>query len=117
MRPDRLLLQDMLDAVNEVLDTTPSIQADFDSNKLIRSHVLRHLQIIGEAAWRVSGTLKDQHPEVPWKLIAAMRHILVHNYFEVNWNRVYDAARTHVPILKPQIVALVTEITGNILRQ
>jgi uncharacterized protein with HEPN domain len=65
MRTDRLLLADILDAIAEVMDTTPAAQAEFDANKLVRSHVLRHVQIIGEAAWRVSDSLKTQTRRSP----------------------------------------------------
>jgi uncharacterized protein with HEPN domain len=106
VRPDRPLLQDILESISEVLETTPATQAEFDADKLIRSHVLRHIQIIGEAIWRISNTVKDKHPEVPWRQIAGMRHVLVHDYFEVNWMRVYQTARDHVPALKPQIEAI-----------
>jgi uncharacterized protein with HEPN domain len=110
MRSDRLLLQDMLDSIVEVMDTTPVLRADYDSNKFVRSHVLRHVQIIGEAAWKLSGSLKDQNPHVPWKKIAGMRHVLVHDYFEVNWIRVYETARHDVPALKPQIESILASI-------
>ncbi len=106
MRPDRLLLMDMLEAIEEVIDTTPPTKARFDADKLVRSHVLRHIQIIGEAAWRVSDVCKGAWPQVPWKQIAGMRHVLVHDYFEVNWTRVYETARDHVPALKPHIEAV-----------
>jgi len=65
MRPDRLLLEDILDAIGEVLDVTPASRAEFDKDKLVRSHVLRHIQIIGEAASRLSAELKERHPEAP----------------------------------------------------
>lgn len=106
MRSDRLLLHDILDAISEVVDTTPQTQTEFDANKLVRSHVLRHIQIIGEASWRLSHVVKDQNPAVPWKQISGMRHVLVHDYFQVNWVRVYETARDHVPLLQPQIKAL-----------
>jgi len=109
LRPDRLLLQDMLEAVEEVIDVTPSTKAEFDADKLVQSHVLRHIQIIGEAAWRISDAIKDNWPQVPWKKIAGMRHVLVHNYFEVNWTRVYETARDHVPVLKPMIEAALAD--------
>ncbi len=110
MRPDRLLLQDMLEAVEEVLDTTPPTREAFDADKLVRSHVLRHIQIIGEAAWLLSQAIKDRHPQVPWKPIAGIRHVLVHDYFEVNWARVYETARTDVPAIKPQIEAILAAL-------
>jgi uncharacterized protein with HEPN domain len=92
-RGNRLLLQDILDSISEVLSTAPGTQAEFDANKLVQSHVLRYIQIIGEAAWRLSTDLKDNHAEIPWKKIEGMRHVLVHDYFKVNWERVYETAR------------------------
>ena len=113
MRTDSLLLQDMLEAIDEVLETTPNAKSDFDANKLVQSHVLRHIQIIGETAWRLSAELKDRHPEAPWKLIAGIRHVLVHDYFEVNWDRVYDTARNHVPDLKSKVEAVLASLASE----
>lgn len=96
-------MQDMLEAIIEVIDATPPSREGFDRNKYLQSHLLRHIQIIGEAAWRTSSRVKEQWPQVPWKEIAGMRHILVHNYFEVNWGRVYETARDHVPALKAHV--------------
>ncbi|MFB3890830.1 MAG: DUF86 domain-containing protein [Phycisphaerae bacterium] len=110
MRPDRLLLQDILEAINEVIDATPADMAAFDANKFVRSHVLRHIQIIGEATWRLSSQVKDKHLEVPWKKIVGMRHVLVHDYFEVNWARVYETAKVHVPPLKPIIESILASL-------
>jgi uncharacterized protein with HEPN domain len=114
LRPDRLLLLDIVDAITEVIETTPESWEEFDTNKLVRSHVLRHIQIIGEAAWRLSASLKDQHPEVPWKQIAGMRHVLVHDYFEVNWARVYQTARDHVSPLLPQIGSILGSLPPDV---
>jgi hypothetical protein len=54
VRNDRLRLQDILASIAEIADSLPPSQADFDANKFVQSHILRHIQIIGEAAWRVS---------------------------------------------------------------
>jgi uncharacterized protein with HEPN domain len=113
MRPDRLLVQDVLEAIDEVIEATPATRDAFDADKFRRSHLLRHIQIIGEAAWRLSPTTKEQHPEVPWKLMAGMRHVLVHDYFEVNWARVYETARHHVPPLKPLIAAILGSLPSE----
>jgi uncharacterized protein with HEPN domain len=103
----------MLDAVAEVIETTPASQSQFDADKLVRSHVLRNVQIIGEAAWRLSSLLKDQNPSVPWKKIGGMRHVLVHDYFEVNWSRVFETARNDVPPLKRHIEASLASLPSE----
>lgn len=113
MRSDRLLLQDILDSIAEVLENTPESEAVFDGNKLVRSHVLRHIQIIGEASWRLSQAIKDANTQVPWKQIAGMRHVLVHDYFQVNWSRVYVTARDHVPALKPNVEAMLASLPAE----
>ena len=110
MRPDRLLVQDLLDAIEEVLATTPSSRAEFGSNKFIQSHVLRYIQIIGEAAWRLSQNLKDRHPEIPWRNIAGMRHAIVHDYFEIDWDEVYNTAVRDVPALRRPIEAMLQSL-------
>ncbi len=56
--------------------------------------------IIGEAVWRLSQPLKDANPDIPWKRIEGMRHIMVHDYFKVDWDIVYNTAKEHVPELK-----------------
>jgi len=110
MRPDRLLLEDILDAIDEVLDVTPATRAEFDTNKLVQSHVLRHIQIIGEAVSRLSAELKEHHPEVPWRSIAGMRHAIVHAYYQVDWNEVYGAGTRDVPPLRSMIRAIVDSL-------
>jgi len=110
MRPDRLLLQDILEAADAVIESIPSTRAEFDADKYRAAYVLRQIQIIGEASWRLDRAMKDRHPEIPWSQIAGMRHALVHDYFEVNWNRVYETGRTDVPVLKPQIEAILASL-------
>lgn len=113
MRSDRLRLQDMLDAMKVVSAYLPADRADFDSNPPIQSHIFRHIMIIGEAAWNLSGPLKQQYPQVPWRKIEGMRHVLVHDYFKVNWTRVYETARDDVPVLRPQIEAMLAALPAD----
>ncbi|MCK6555288.1 DUF86 domain-containing protein [Candidatus Binatia bacterium] len=110
MRPDRLLLEDMIEALDEVLSCTPATRGEFDADKFRQSHILRHIQILGETAWRLFATIKDQHPEIPWSQMAGMRHALVHDYFEVDWDEVYDTARRDVPSVKPRIEAILASL-------
>jgi uncharacterized protein with HEPN domain len=54
----------------------------------------------------LSQSLKDDHPQVPWKQITGMRHIMVPDYFKVDWDIVYETAKTHVPALRPHVEAM-----------
>jgi len=64
------------------------------------------VQIVGEAAFRISKATKDAHPEIPWRQISGMRHILVHDYFRVDWNILFMTARDDIPTLEPLVVAV-----------
>lgn len=71
------------------------------------------MQIIGEAASRLSAELRMRHPEVPWRSMAGMRHAIVHAYYEVDWNEVYGAAIRDVPPLKPLIQAILVSLPAK----
>ena len=64
---------------------------------------MRHLQIIGEAAYALPKELRDQRPDIPWSKIIGMRHILVHDYFVIDINIVWDAVERDLPDLKSKI--------------
>jgi uncharacterized protein with HEPN domain len=110
MRSDRLLLADILDAIDEVARYMPADRAAFDASPPLQSHVYRHVMIVGEAAWRLSQPLKAANPQVPWKQIAGMRHIMVHDYFKVDWDIVFVTASVHVPALRPHVVAMLKSL-------
>jgi uncharacterized protein with HEPN domain len=71
MRGDSLRLHDILDAIER---HTPASRKEFDSAEPIRSHIMLHVQIIGEAASKLSEQLRTDHPQVQWKSIMRMRN-------------------------------------------
>ena len=110
MRSDHLLLRDILESIAEVGRYLPPDRGDFDSNPLLQSHIHRHVMIIGEAAYRLSKATKASAPDVPWRRVEGMRHVLVHDYFKVDWNEVYTTARKDIPVLKLQIEGLLMRL-------
>lgn len=110
MKDDRSFLMDIRQAIDIIQSYIPSDAAILDDDLPLQSLMIRYLQIIGEAAWRLSGELKAAHPEVPWRSIAAMRHVLVHDYFRVDLGQVWTAATKHVPILQPQIESILDSL-------
>ena len=92
MRSDRERLLDILEAI-ERINSYKGDRLDFDSDELLQVWFVHHRQVIGEAASRLSDDLQEQHPEVPWGQMIGMRHILVHGYFEVDLDVVWNAVQ------------------------
>ena len=113
MRSDRLRLHDILDAIDIVIQYLPADRAMFDRDPPLQSHIYRHMMIIGEAAWSISKELKAQHAELPWKQIEGMRHIMVHDYFKVDWDIVFSTAKNHVPAMRPVIRAILDSLPAD----
>jgi uncharacterized protein with HEPN domain len=74
---------------------------------LLRHAVERNIEIIGEAARRVSPRFRDAHPEIPWRPIMATRHILAHEYDEVDNTIVWRIATQHIPPLLTHLKNLI----------
>ena len=72
--------------------------------------VVRSIEIIGEATKNISGPLKEQHPEIPWRLIAGSRDKLIHAYFEVDWRIVWNIIQNEVPALEQGVRTILTEL-------
>jgi uncharacterized protein with HEPN domain len=69
--------------------------------------------VIGEAARGVSQSLRDRHPEVPWPEIAALRNILVHEYFGLNMHQVWAMTQKDLPELEEQVQRIRSEIAAD----
>lgn len=115
MRSDSMLLKDVLDAIETIRKYLPADRAAFDGDPPLQSHILRNVMIIGEACWRVSPSVKSRNSDILWKRIAGMRHILVHDYFRVDWDVVFATARDDVPDLKPKIEAILKSLPSEVL--
>lgn len=97
---DSAFLWDMLTAarttVRFVSDRT---LRDYESDDMLRSAVERQIEIIGEAARKVSIRYRDLHPLIPWTGIMAQRHVLAHDYGEIKHDKIWKVATVHVPEL------------------
>lgn len=67
---------------------------------------MRNLEIMGEAAKNVAQELKNSHPDIPWKQMTGTRDKIIHEYFGVNWDLVWDIVENELPPLARQIDAL-----------
>jgi len=103
MRSDADRLGDILQAIAKVRERTAISLDTFDHDEMLQVWVIHHLQVVGEAARGLSQGLRDQHPEVPWPQIVALRNILTHEYFGINLHQVWEMVRKELPELDAQI--------------
>jgi uncharacterized protein with HEPN domain len=109
MRRNCLYLDDIVEAAEAISDFLVNVtEENFLDSDLLQSAVLQKLTIIGEAAARLSPEFKDSASHIPWSDIVAFRNIAVHAYFSVQWPIVWVAATEEAPLLKTQVLALLS---------
>jgi len=108
MPRDEAYLLDILLAARKALKFVEGIsREEFENNELVQNAVTRPLQIIGEAAARVSSSFRKANPELPWREMIGQRNRLVHEYFRIDFGAIWDTIQNDLPILIKQIEPLV----------
>ncbi|MBN8599004.1 MAG: DUF86 domain-containing protein [Planctomycetes bacterium] len=111
MQPERLDLKylwDMRDAATTVGELTAELSLDqYERAKTIRLAVERSIEIIGEAARRVSPEFRAAHPEIALSAIIATRHIIAHEYGDIQHDKIWRIATVHVPRLVVQLTPII----------
>lgn len=113
MKKDKAYLKDVLDAISDIEVFIANInEAEFYKNKEKKYAVVRALEIIGEAAKNLSKEVRSKHKEIPWKDIAGMRDKLIHWYFGIKWELVWETVKNKIPELKNQLLRISAEQNG-----
>lgn len=110
MRRDNERLEDILTAIAAIERYVQQGRSAFDEQELIQVWVAYHLQMIGEAANSLSAGLKAQHPDIPWIQIIGLRNLLVHEYFRIDPQILWDITQTDLQPLKAAIQAIQAEL-------
>ena len=106
-RDDAYLL-DILLAARKVLTFTEGVtREEFERSDLVQNAVMRQLEIIGEAARCVSPEMKDEHPEILWREMVGLRNRLIHEYFRIRVDKVWDTVEDDIPALISLVERLV----------
>jgi uncharacterized protein with HEPN domain len=104
---DRLYLESIRDCLERIAEYTAAGEQAFLASRLIQDGVIRNLEVIGEATKNLSSELRDANPAIPWRQIAGMRDVLIHDYLKVNLARVWRTVITDLPPLRETITRLV----------
>ena len=105
---DAAWLWDMLDSARTVRRIVAGTRfSDYAADRIRQMAVERGIELIGEAARRVSETFKQAHPEIPWRGIIAQRNMLAHEYGEIKQDRLWIIATERVPELIAALEPLV----------
>lgn len=106
-REDAVILRQMLDHVEEAISLVDGrVRADLDTDRVFFLALLKLVEIVGEAATRVSDGMRTAHPEVPWREVIGTRNRLVHGYDAVDCDILWEIVAADFPALAGQIKSI-----------
>ena len=109
MREDRAWLLEILEALEKIEKYAAKGERAFRDEELIQVWTIYYIQVIGEAANQLSSSFKREHDNVPWRSVTAMRNVLVHQYFGIDLNEVWDTVGADLPALKAKVIEILAE--------
>jgi len=112
VKDDDVYLQHIRDAITRLTTYTRDGRETFLANPQIQDAVARNLEIIGEAVKHLSEELRQRYPDIPWKRIAGMRDELIHEYFGIDPQIVWNVVERHLPVLNQRIKAMLDRGEG-----
>ncbi|HOE21132.1 MAG TPA: DUF86 domain-containing protein [Spirochaetota bacterium] len=103
-----ILIEDILLSINKIENYICNIQSyeEFIKNDIVVDAVLRNLEVLGEAANKISLELKNKYTEIPWKRVIGLRNIVIHGYFIVDLSIIWKIINEQSPALKTQIITI-----------
>jgi uncharacterized protein with HEPN domain len=110
VKDDSLYLSHIRDAIDRALGYTQGGKTVFMGDGKTQDAVVRNLEIIGEAVKKLSDAARAGRPQVPWKRIAGMRDKVIHDYFGVDLNLVWDVVERELPALRGHVEAMLSAL-------
>jgi len=113
-REFKAYLKDILEAIEKIERYTKKLSFNqFSTNELVQDGVVRNLEIIGEAVKNIPDDIKKQKNGIEWRKIIGLRDILIHAYFGIDVDIVWDIIKNKIPELKTEIILMLSEIEDD----
>lgn len=110
---DFIRLKHMLEAAQTCLGfSAGKVRIDFEKDQMLSFAVIRALEIFGEAASRISSDFQKANPNIPWRAIIGMRNRLIHAYFDLDYDILWEAISNEIPKIIPELAKLLATQKG-----
>ncbi len=114
MKPNQIFLNHILDEINFLVKETESLKfEEFMQNEVLKRACSRSIEIIGEATRNLSTDFKRKYKDIEWKKISGLRDKIIHYYFGVNWDIVWDMIKNRLPELKEQVENILANVENK----
>ena len=112
---DKERLEHILAAIDVILESKCRHSLDeVNSDPIIFYGFVKQVEIIGEAVYKLTKEFRNEHPEVMWDDIERMRHVLVHGYYKIRPEQLWETIQTDIPALQPTIQTLIDSMPDNL---
>ena len=111
MKGDLLYLTNISDCLAQIESYTQSGRDSFLASRMAQDAVIRNLEIFGEATKRLSPGLREKHADLPWRQMAGLRDVLIHDYARVDAEEVWGIVERDLPALQVRIEAMLQAAT------
>lgn len=113
MSNDRERLLDIVEAIDRIQEQALRGRRIFETDKLVQTWMVHHIEILGEATRGISEGLRLRYPKIPWRVMVAMRNVLAHDYFGIDIEQVWATVQGDLPALRSQIEAILQDLDAE----